>query len=105
MDLPLRRFAVTAEIEITVFHDHDGYTAHNDHVIACLLRVISDHQSSALLFCGVSILSAVSLSAPCQRPWAHYRGMLMLIELELVKIYAALGALISQMNSVQWHKT
>lgn len=50
MDLPQRGFAVTAETESTVFHHRDGYTAQNNHGIACLSRVITDHQSSALLF-------------------------------------------------------
>lgn len=50
MDLPQSGFAVTAEKEITVFHHCNDYTRQDNHVIARLSRVITDHQSSALLF-------------------------------------------------------
>lgn len=59
MDPPRRRFAVTAETESTVFHHRDGSTAQSGHVIARLSRVITDHQSSALL------LPASLFLAPC----------------------------------------
>lgn len=58
MDLPQRRFAVTAEAEITVFHHRGGDMAQNNHVIACLSRVITDYQSSALLFTAALFLAA-----------------------------------------------
>lgn len=62
MDLPQRSFAITAETEITVFHHRDGYRAQNNHVFTCLSRVITDHQSSALLFTASLFLAL----CPCQ---------------------------------------
>lgn len=97
MDPPWSRFAVTAETQITVFHHRDGDTAQNNHVIALpFTRHYWPSKFNSIVPC-LSILSPMSLSTQCQRPWADYKGMLMLIKWTLVKKHATYCAVISQM--------
>lgn len=104
MDPPRRGFAVTAEAESTVFHHGRGSAAQSG---PCVCSPFTRHywpSNFRSIVPGSSILSTVSLSQPCQKAWADYGGMLMLIKLALMKIHAAWRALISQMDSLQGHE-